>query len=59
MRTKRNKDLTLRQRQLVSREISNEYKAWTRKKGEPTEEQRRQIIGIGFAKARIIRGSGE
>ncbi len=52
MRTKANRDLTLRQRTLVSREISNEYDAWRRKKGEPTEAQRRQIVAIGFAKAR-------
>ncbi len=52
MRTKANKDLTLRQRELVSREISREYKKWTRKKGEPTERERKQITAIGFAKAR-------
>jgi hypothetical protein len=45
-------ELTLRQRRLVSSEVAREFRAWRRKKGEPTEAERQQIIAIGFAKAR-------
>lgn len=45
-------DLTLKQRALVSREISKEYRKWTRKKGEPSEAERKQITAIGFSMAR-------
>jgi len=46
------KELTLRQRRLVSSEIAREFKSWRRKKGEPSAADRQQIIAIGFAKAR-------
>ena len=46
------RELTLRQRRLVSSEIAKEFKAWRRKKGEPSEADRQQIVAIGFAQAR-------
>lgn len=47
-----NPNLTLKQRKLVSHEIAKEYRSWRRKKGEPSEEDRAQIVRIGFEKAR-------
>lgn len=51
-RSNGNGELSLRQRRLVSGEIAREFRAWRRKKGEPSEADRQQIIAIGFAKAR-------
>lgn len=45
-------ELSLRQRKLVSSEIGKEFRRWRRSKGEPSEEERRQIVAIGFSKAR-------
>jgi hypothetical protein len=57
-------NLTLRERQRVSKEIAAEYRKWRKKlRREPTEAERRQIVAIGFSKARkkyprIPKGAG-
>lgn len=51
----RSQDLSLRQRRLVQREISREYRQWHRKLGrEPRPDERKQITAIGFSKARKV-----
>ncbi len=50
---KRRDNMGLAQRKRVSAEIAREYRAWKAKKGrEPSEAERRQIIAIGFSRAR-------
>jgi hypothetical protein len=48
-----NGSLSLGQRKLVQKEIAREFRAWRKKlRREPTEDERRQIIRIGFEIAR-------
>ena len=45
--------LTLKQREAVQREIAREYRRWRRKlRREPRAAERKQIVAIGFSKAR-------
>jgi hypothetical protein len=48
-----NGSLTLPQRKLVQKEIATEYRAWKKKlRRDPDENERRQIIAVGFEIAR-------
>ena len=54
-----NLNLTLAQRRKVSKAIAKQYRVWKRRLGrEPNMDERRQIVAIGFAQAKIAANPG-